>query len=111
MNRQGLCPGGRRSDRRDTPQGKDGRRGNGARAAALRLRGAVAGWTTSVKEEVQDHQYEDRDAQQPTDEILAHDDVSWNVAATNRLIRSTLLASRVPGWGRPAQVPAAWRIS
>ena len=29
-----------------------------------------------MKEEVQDHQYEDRDAQQPTNEILAHDDVS-----------------------------------
>jgi hypothetical protein len=38
-----------------------------------------------MKEEVQDHQYEDRHAQQPTDEILAHDDVSWNAAATSRL--------------------------
>jgi hypothetical protein len=29
-----------------------------------------------MEEEVQDHQYEDRDAQQPTDEIFSHDDVS-----------------------------------
>jgi hypothetical protein len=50
-----------------------------------------------VKEEVQDHQYEDRHAQQPTDEILAHDDVSWNMEATNRRIRSTLLERRFPG--------------
>jgi hypothetical protein len=30
----------------------------------------------SVKEEVQDDQDEDRNAQQPANEILAHDDVS-----------------------------------
>ena len=39
----------------------------------------------SVEEEVEDDQYDDRHAQQPTDEILAHDDVSWKGAATNRL--------------------------
>jgi hypothetical protein len=46
----------------------------GRRVAATSVRRlAMAG---SVKKEVQDHQYEDRHAQQPTDEILAHDDVS-----------------------------------
>jgi hypothetical protein len=44
-----------------------------------------------MKEEVQDHQYEDWHAQQPTDEILSHDDVSWNAAAPGRQIRSALL--------------------
>jgi hypothetical protein len=38
-----------------------------------------------VEEEVEDDQHEDRHAQQPTDEILAHDDVSWKGVATKRL--------------------------
>jgi hypothetical protein len=50
-----------------------------------------------MKEEVQDHQYEDRHAQQPTDEILAHDDVSLNAAAPGRQIRFAPWCERVPG--------------
>jgi hypothetical protein len=50
-----------------------------------------------MEEEVEDHQYEDRNTQKPTDEILAHDDVSWKVAATSRLKPVGVLASALSG--------------
>jgi hypothetical protein len=71
LNWQRLCPLQWRAPGATTASGH--------RIAAIYGRRAAR--ADSVKEEVQDHQYDDRHAQQPTDEILAHDDVSLNAAA------------------------------